>query len=317
MDNMNKRLIIQLSIIILCTLLIIIALLLPVLFEFIWNDNLRNLLPGTAYFFRYITEFGGTMIYLGIFFTIYWGINKSLGKKLFSIFVANNFVNFYAKAIIAKERPPESNWILIGGSHLSTPSGHAMSSSVIWGYLAIKFERIIMWFVSITIIVLIGLSRIYLGVHWFGDVLIGWLFGIIILDFVWIFEESLDRFVSKHNKTIIYIGLIVIGTVVMILTEIFYTSSYNFGTPGGQMIGLGLGLALEEKFVNFEINQKPNEKWRIIFRILIGILLFTVIYSIIYLLIDTSVFWQNALLYIVSLVLGLFLWPLIFKRINL
>lgn len=316
-ESKNRRLLIQLIIIILCIALIAVILLSPILFEFTWNQNLRNLIPGTEYFFRYITELGGTLIYLGIFFTIFWGIDKSLGRKFFFLFIVNNFLNFYAKAIIAKERPPESNWILIGASHLSTPSGHAMSSSVIWGYLAIKFEKIIMWILSLFLILCIGLSRIYLGIHWFGDVLAGWLFGIIILDLAWIFEKPLENFVSKHNKTILYLGLILIGLIMMILTEVFYKSSYNFGTPGGQMIGFGLGLALEEKFINFEIESQAGERWRIILRILIGILLFTIVYLILYLIIDSSIFWMNAIHYIISLLVGLFVWPLIFKKINL
>lgn len=317
MEKKEKLLILQIVSILICVILIIATLLIPSLYDFNLNEGLRNLLPDTEYFFRFITEFGGTLIYLGIIFTIFWGIDKSIARSLLLVYVSSNFVNYYAKAIIANERPPESQWILIGASHLSTPSGHAMSSMVFWGYLSMKSKRIAMWIISIVIIILVGLSRIYLGVHWVGDVFSGWLFGITILLLVYMFEGKIQDLVNKSNVFYLYIGLAVLGLVVMIVTDLIYQSPYNFGTPGGQMIGLGLGLALEQKYVNFDVSYRSGEKWRLILRILVGILLIAIIYLGLYLVIDSDILWLNALHYIVTLVLGIFLWPLIFTKIGL
>ena len=319
MEKENKILSIQLITIVVSAILIATFLLTPSLFEFTWNQALRDLLPGTQDFFRYITELGGTLTYLCIFFIIFWGIDKRFGKSLLFIYVANNFTNYYAKSIIANPRPDESKWILISAGHLSTPSGHAMSSSVFWGYSAMKIKKWSIWIINILIIVLIGLSRMYLGVHWFGDILTGWLFGIIILTITWIFEEPLNSFLSKHDVVYIYLGLAFFGFIVMILTQILYPISnlYDFGTEGGQMIGLGIGFALEHKFVNFDIHFDAGKKWKLILRILIGLLVFSFLFLGLYLVIDTSIFWLNALHYSITLIVGIFLWPLIFKKIAL
>lgn len=316
---MNKKTtvnLILLFLVLVCVIYIAVALILPILFDFVWNDTLRTLLPNAEYFFRFITEFGGTLIYFSLIFTIYWGINKSLAKKLLFVYMASNFVNYYGKSIISRTRPPESNWILISASHLSTPSGHAQSSSVVWGYLALKNRNILLWIVSLVIIILVGLSRMYLGVHWFGDILIGWLFGMIILSFVLIFEEPINNFVSTHNSTYIYLGLAILGLIVMILSETFLNIEYNLGGPGGQLIGLGLGLAIEEKYINFDANANYDITWKVVIRIFLGIILFAVVYLVIYLIIDTDVYWMNAILNTVTLLVAIVIWPSIFKKLN-
>jgi hypothetical protein len=264
-----------------------------------------------------MTEFGGTLIYLTVFFTLFWGINKSLARNLLIIYVASNVVNYYGKSIIGRSRPPESNWLLIGASHLSTPSGHAQSSTVFWGFIAIKSKRIIMWILCLSIIVLVGLSRMYLGVHWFGDVLAGWLFGVLILDAMLLLEPTIKKFTNKHDNTLIYLGIAFIGLIVMILTEVLLPIEYNFGTVGGQLMGLGIAFALEEKYVNFDVKANSESRWKIILRILIGILIIAVVYLIIYLVIDTDIFWMNALHYIITFLLGIVIWPYIFQKINL
>jgi membrane-associated phospholipid phosphatase len=317
MEMKRNIILIKVISLIICFTLISTILLTPLFFDFAWNEALRDLLPRAKYFFRYITEFGGTFIYLIVFFIIFWGIHKNMGKTLLIVYVSSNFVNYYAKAIIANDRPPESDWLLIGASHQSTPSGHAMSSTVFWGMTSTKIKKISMWIISILIIFLVGLSRIYLGVHWLGDVIVGWLFGIIILLLVWILEEPLTSFVSKYNCTHFYLGLAVFGLIIMIFTEIFYESDYNFGAPGGQMIGLGLGFALEHKYVNFEIEFNPGEKWKQILRILIGILIVTAVFLGLSFILDSDIVWLKALQYILTLLIGISIWPFIFKKIGL
>ena len=91
------------------------------------------------------------------------------------------------KFIIRRERPIGIN--LIEESGYSYPSGHSMVSMAFFGLIAYliyknvknKFYKIISIIALLIIIFLIGFSRIYLGVHYFSDVLAGFLTAIAYL----------------------------------------------------------------------------------------------------------------------------------------
>ncbi len=61
------------------------------------------------------------------------------------------------------------------------PSGHSMNAASIWGSFAASLKKRWMTWLAILMILLIGLSRIYLGVHFLHDVLSGWLVGGLLL----------------------------------------------------------------------------------------------------------------------------------------
>ena len=83
----------------------------------------------------------------------------------------------------------------------SFPSGHAMLSAVTYitlGALLARFEdrrvaKIYLLSVALTLTFLIGISRVYLGVHWATDVLAGWCLGAAWALFWWIAAERLRQ----------------------------------------------------------------------------------------------------------------------------
>lgn len=88
------------------------------------------------------------------------------------------------KGVFGRERPDES-WRLVEAIHTSFPSGHAMMSAVIYltfGALMARFAnrtrvKVFGLTVGILLTALVGISRVYLGVHWPSDVLAGWCVG--------------------------------------------------------------------------------------------------------------------------------------------
>ena len=83
----------------------------------------------------------------------------------------------------------------------SFPSGHAMLSATIFltaGALAAqvvprrRMAALILGF-AVLLTVLVGASRVYLGVHWPSDVVAGWLLGMAWAALWWLAERYLDR----------------------------------------------------------------------------------------------------------------------------
>ena len=101
--------------------------------------------------------------------------------------VLATLINQVLKHIIRRPRPIGYRLIKIGG--FSFPSGHAMVSMAFYGYLLYlaniyikkpKHKKIIIS-ILITIIILIGISRVYLGVHFCSDIITGYCISLIYL----------------------------------------------------------------------------------------------------------------------------------------
>lgn len=79
--------------------------------------------------------------------------------------------------------------VLLPAVGLSFPSGHAMASAMFYGFVAlmvwihVREQRPRFWgtLVPLVLVVGIGLSRIYVGAHWFSDVIGGWTAGLFFL----------------------------------------------------------------------------------------------------------------------------------------
>lgn len=139
-----------------------------------------------------ITKLGDTNYVLLItsilFFIFLFGVKDKFISFMFIFNVSViAVVNQGLKLMIKRDRPNILRLVEIGG--YSFPSGHAMASTVLYGliaYIAYKFInkkwlRNSLVFVNILVIILIGISRIYLGVHYFTDVFCGFLISVIFM----------------------------------------------------------------------------------------------------------------------------------------
>lgn len=110
------------------------------------------------------------------------------------------FINGALKQLFQRPRPdvvPHLRDVMT----MSFPSGHALQSAVVYltlGALTMRFatRRLTKFYcmaVAGTATVLVGVSRVYLGVHYPTDVIAGWLIGLSWALLCWMIERSLER----------------------------------------------------------------------------------------------------------------------------
>jgi len=135
-----------------------------------------------------ITALGGfTVLTLIAAFAV--GFVLALRKYATALFIAvavsgGAMLGVALKAVFVRARPEEVPHLVLVDS-ASFPSGHAMNSALVYLTLATLLARaqqgrrvrIYLLSVAIVLTLLIGLSRIYLGVHWPTDVVAGWTVG--------------------------------------------------------------------------------------------------------------------------------------------
>ena len=148
---------------------------------------------------KFITNFGGA-IFLAVLTIILFILikNKKIGVSIFSNLAIITALNQLLKNIL--QRPRE--YRIIEETGYSFPSGHSMISMAFYGYiiyLIYKYvkNKYIKWFSIVLLSILIcsiGISRIYLGVHYTSDVLGGFL---ISISYLVIYISAVNKFLIE------------------------------------------------------------------------------------------------------------------------
>lgn len=115
---------------------------------------------------------------------LYWSVDASLGLRIGIVMLVGSSLNDAFKLVFHSPRPYWfSTKVKAFASEISfgLPSGHSSTAVGVWGMLASQIKKPWAWITAILVILMIGISRIYLGVHFPMDVFLGWLLGAIML----------------------------------------------------------------------------------------------------------------------------------------
>lgn len=138
-------------------------------------------------FFRIMSVVGYELAWVVTFgVALYFGYKREKWKLslwLFAIIIGE-LINFILKNVYDRPRPVFLE-PLAHATHGSFPSGHAMKAMIVYGLLAYFLIintpnprlRILIVFVVTLVSALVGISRLYLGVHFFSDVVAGYALG--------------------------------------------------------------------------------------------------------------------------------------------
>jgi len=158
-----------------------------------------------------ITALGGTtIIFMITAAVVFYLLIQKQYEFMWLILIATiggAILSFGLKELFARERP-QLIYHLLTVKSLSFPSGHAMMSSVVYltqGALLAKVRsnknlRVYILLVAIILVFLIGISRIYLGVHYPTDVLAGWSVGLAWASLCWLAVKYLQKRKVQKSK---------------------------------------------------------------------------------------------------------------------
>ncbi len=282
-------------------------------------DAFRNMLPGLEGFFLIISELGGEIFYVGLLLIGYWAFNKRESIVATYVLLFALISNYWLKYFIANERPPSTYWIEgADTSNYSTPSGHAQNSATLFGWFSVRVKKWWMLVTGVVLTTIIGISRVYLGVHYLDDILLGWGIGILIVILFYYLEKPAREYLSKFRSEYLLFVIFVIGFAMTLIAAVLTAPPRdNFGALGGLTMGLAIGFMLESKFVNFTTEAPNGQKWRLILRVVIGMVFVLGIMLGLDGLLPTEEIFLRAIRYFLVAFAGIFVWPLIFKKINL
>ncbi len=219
------------------------------------------------YLFQVITLIGEESVLVILSAIVFLSVDKNKGYKLIFTIASGTCFNALIKNIAKFERPIGIEGITSKRVHTATgysfPSGHTQATATFWTSASIIFKKKVLWIFSIIIILLVAISRLYLGVHWATDVFFGAIFGVIWAVLV---DKAFDYIQKSKN----YIALIASSIIFAIVC--FLIGDEDFFKSSGLLIGLAVGYVIENKYINLNINMSRKNKG-IVYVLLIGGLL--------------------------------------------
>lgn len=160
-----------------------------------------------------ITSLGGISV-LGLFAVAVIGFLLIQRKRLSALVLVLGLAGGVAlseglKGVFERQRPP-AQFQAVETLNASFPSGHALLSAVFYLSVGVMLARVLpsrrlkgwVMAMAITVAVLVGLSRVYLGAHWATDVLAGWSLGAAWAMALWLAAHLIERLQRRRHSAL-------------------------------------------------------------------------------------------------------------------
>ncbi|MHA1450062.1 MAG: phosphatase PAP2 family protein [Candidatus Hodarchaeales archaeon] len=296
-------------------------------------QGLNDILPFLDIFFIIVTNLGLDLVYIAIIAVSYWLFSKKIGLRLAVLIVLTSYLTNIVKGIFGVLRPYESTTAvrkLADETSYSFFSGHSSSSGAFWGHLSLIIRKKVFVGISILIILLIPLSRVYLAVHWPSDVIAGSIFGLLAGFIMYKYIDSITPyFADKDDKskilivTITSLSLAIIAVIIPVLTGVDQIRAVNTSMPGA-FAGFLIGAIIEKRITDFDNIDFASGNWKVkaLLRVVVGLVILLSIYVILKLLFGpfendlTLLLITDYLRYFILGLTGSFICPFIFVKLK-
>ncbi len=221
---------------------------------------LQHFSPALDLPFIGLTQLGSEEFFLLAVALVFWCLNRRQGARLAMLLLFSVWLNSVAKELLNQPRPFSYDTAvreIFPASGGGLPSGHTQNTVVLWGYLAWAFRRRWLTVLAAVLIVLVPLSRLYLGVHFPTDVLGGYLLGAVLLRLYIRLEPGAEGWV--HRLPLgwqIALALVLPG----VLYLVHPSADEALVTGLATLTGMGLAFVHERRWVGFEAPAGARER---------------------------------------------------------
>ena len=249
--------------------------------QFLFNENINIFFRDTGTplldtLFRVITNVLSQPVYIFFASLIFWCLNKRIGIRAMYIIMFSAYTALLAKNLFGMPRPPDYLH-KVTENDFGFPSGHAQVSSGFWSYLGLQSKRTRIIIVGAVAVILVSLSRLYLGVHYPGDVVGGIIFGLMVAFISYREEAGILKIFNKQSRNSKYLIALSLPIILVLITTFQGSLLKEQIELGLLMASVGAGYLLEEEIIRFPDVKYKEQKVK---RALIGILILGSIYLI-------------------------------------
>lgn len=264
--------------------------------------------------FAVITACGEELLLIIVIALLYWLYDKRFGEQLVFTALTSAVGNAVLKSVVLRPRPYTTGQVsrveldnpfvsTLGlDDNMSFPSGHSQSSASFFATLGLHFRKTWVRVLCAVAILLVMLSRLYLGVHYPTDVLAGMLLGLLFCFAVnWVYTRH-------YAKRYLFFGAYALLSIVCALL----LQNESVCKISGAMTGAVIALVLEAAYIRCEI--KPGIRNKVL-RALIGLVCILLPYLLLSLLPEWL--WLKWLKYCIVLLAAGLLAPFLFRLLRI
>jgi membrane-associated phospholipid phosphatase len=188
---------------------------------------------------RFLTFLGYADFYFLVLPALYWCIDARLGIRMGLVLFASIMLNELGKLALNEPRP---YWVsaqvkaLAAEPTFGIPSGHAQNAVAIWGMLAARVRRRAVWVGAIVLVFLISVSRMYLGVHFPQDIVVGWLIGAAVLGAFLALWNPVGRSIAAQGWGRLSLVLLAICSVFLLAEALMVNALSTHATPADWVV---------------------------------------------------------------------------------
>ena len=228
-------------------------------------SEIRN--PFLDALIQLITRLGEEVVILGVICFFYWCLSKNTAYKMGLIFFTSGMLVQGLKVSFKIERPfvidPSLKPVgsaVEGATGYSFPSGHTQSATSLYGYFALAVKNKGLKALFVIAFLLVGFSRLYLGVHTYFDVGVSLL---LTLAVVFIINSLFDRLSSVKGDLILSVTLAAVSVFLcaysFILAKVGYADASQINDcfkSGGAGVAFALGFFIERNYLKFDVSAR-------------------------------------------------------------